>query len=175
MAISKERKKDLVGKYKTLLENNSGMILTNYIGLSVKELEGLRRDIREVGGEFHVIKNTLADLAFKEAEITMPENALAGPTAIGFASEDIVNVAKAIVDLSKETEFLTIKGAIIDGVSYDGQQVRRLAELPPLPVVQAQLLGVLQAPASRIAGILAGSVRQVVNVVKAYSESVAAA
>lgn len=175
MAITKERKKDLVDQYKSLLDSNTGMILTNYIGLSVKELEGLRRDIREAGGEFHVVKNTLVDLALKEAEIPMPENALDGPTAIGFASEDIVGVAKAIVDLSKESEFLVVKGAVIDGVSYNSQQVRRLAELPALPIVQAQLLGVLQAPANRIASILAGSVRQVVNVVKAFSESEAVA
>ncbi len=175
MAISKERKQDLVSQYKSLAESNTAMIITNHSGLNVKQIESLRSQIRESGGEFHIIKNTLAALAFKEMELSLPEGALDGPTAIGFASEDVVDVAKAIVDLSKETEILSVKGAIIDGSLFDSRQVYRLAELPPLPVVQAQLLGLIQTPAGNIARALANSVRQVMNVLKAYSESEAPA
>ncbi|NIS82476.1 MAG: 50S ribosomal protein L10 [Anaerolineales bacterium] len=175
MAITKERKQALVTQYKELAKDNAALILTTYSGLSVKELESLRQQIREVGGEFHIIKNKLADLAFKEANVTLPDDALAGPTAIGFAAEDVVGVAKAIVDLSKETEFMAVKGAVIDGAIFDGQQVRRMAELPPLPVVRAQFLSMLQAPANRFAAIMTSSVRQVVDVVKAYADSEATA
>ncbi len=175
MAISKERKRDLVSQYKTLVESNSAMIITNYSGLSVKQIELLRSQIRETGGEFHIIKNKLAEIAFGEIELPLPEGALDGPTAIGFAPEDAVDIAKAIVDLSKETEILSVKGAIIDGVVFSDQQVHRLAELPPLPVVQAQLLSLIQTPAGNIARALASSVRQVMNVMKAYSDSEAPA
>jgi len=68
-------------------------------------------------------------------------------------------------------DFINVKGAVIDGVIYDELQVTRLANLPPLPMVRAQFLSMLQAPASRIAGVLAGSIRQVVSVLKAYSEA----
>ena len=171
MAISKEKKRDLVSQYKSLAESNTAMIITNYSGLNVKQIEILRSQIRESGGEFHIIKNTLAELAFKEIDISLPEGALDGPTAIGFASEDAVDIAKAIVDLSKDAEVLSIKGAIIDGSLFNSIQVLLFAELQPLPVVRAQLLGLIQTPAENIARALASSVRQVVNELNAYSDS----
>ena len=61
MAISKSRKEELVGQYKDLLENNDGIVITSYSGITVKELEGLRRNIRDLGGQFHIVKNTLMD------------------------------------------------------------------------------------------------------------------
>ena len=174
MAISKERKKALVTQYKELLSSNSALIMTAYSGLSVKEVQGLRLKIRDAGGSFHIVKNNLVERAFNEAGVPIPDGALMGPTAIGFTSEDVLGVAKAIVDLAREVEFVQVKGAVIDGVTYDDSQVRRLADLPPLPVVQAQMLSVIQAPARQLAGVLAGSARQLVNVLKAYSETEAA-
>jgi len=171
LAISKKRKLDLVSQYKSLAESNTAMIITNHSGLNVKQIESLRSQIRESGGEFHIVKNTLAALAFKEIDLDLPEDALDGPTSIGFASEDAVDVAKAIVGVSKDTEILSVKGAIIDGSLFNSRQVYQLAELPPLPVVRAQLLGLIQTPAGNIARALASSVRQVVNVLKAYSDS----
>lgn len=170
MAISKERKNELVAQYKEILSSNAALILTNYSGLSVKEIQGLRKDIREVGGEFHVIKNTLIKLAFEETGLSYPENALEGPTAIGVALEDIPGVAKAIVDLARETEIIKVKGAVIEGEVYDEVQVIRLADLPPLPIIQAQLIGLIQSPGGQVANLVAGSVRQALNVLKAYSE-----
>ena len=171
MAVSKERKKALVVQYQELLRSSNALVMTAYSGLSVKELEGLRHKIREVGGEFHIVKNNLAKRAFDEVGVPLPEGALVGPTAIGFAFEDVLGVAKAIVDLARQMDFINVKGAVIDGVIYDELQVTRLANLPPLPMVQAQLLSMLQSPASRIAGVLAGSIRQVACVLKAYSEA----
>lgn len=175
MAISKERKQALVTQYKELLSSNSALIMTAYSGLSVKEIQGLRSKIRDAGGSFHIVKNNLVERAFNEAGVPIPEGALMGPTAIGFASEDILGVAKAIVDLARDVEFVDVKGAVIEGVIYDNRQVIQMADLPPLPVVQAQLLSVIQAPARQLAGVLAGSARQLVSVLKAYSETEAAA
>ena len=174
MAISKERKQALVTQYKELLSSNSALIITAYSGLSVKEVQGLRSQIRDAGGSFHIVKNNLVERAFNEVGVPIPDGALIGPTAIGFTSEDVLAVANAIVDLAREVEFVQVKGAVIDGVIYDDNQVRRLADLPPLPVVQAQMLSVIQAPARQLAGVLAGSARQLVNVLKAYSETEAA-
>ena len=174
MAITKERKKLLVGQYQTLMEQANGMIITSYSGLTMKELEGLRRQIREVGGEFHIVKNTLLDLAAQNAGLTLPEGTLDGTTAIGFAEDELSIVAKAIVDLSRETDTIWLKGGLIEGEVFDADAIVRFADLPPLPVVQAQLLGLLSTPATRIAGALSGSLRQVASVFKAYSESEAA-
>jgi large subunit ribosomal protein L10 len=175
LAISKELKEVLVDKYKRLISENSAVILTSNSGLSVKEMEGLRKNIREVGGEFLVVKNTLVKRAFDETDTPMPEGGLEGTTAIGATTEDVIGLAKAIVDLSREVDTFTIKGAIIDGDVVETTRIRMLADLPPLPVLQSQLLSVLQAPAARVAGVLNGSVRQVVTVIKAYAKKEPAA
>ena len=171
LAISKDKKRELVTKYLELASSSKGMIMTSFSGLSVKQTESLRRQIREVGGTFHIVKNTLAKRAFEEAGLKLPEGALDGTTAIGFAEEDITDLAKAIVNVARETELLQVKGGLVEGVIYSAKQVLRLADLPSLPVVQAQLLGLLQAPASRVAGALKGSVRQVAAVIGAFAKS----
>jgi large subunit ribosomal protein L10 len=84
-------------------------------------------------------------------------------------------VAKALTAFAKDSEFVKVKGAVLGRQVLTSQEVEALAELPPLPVVRAQLLGLLKMPASRLAGVIAGGVRQVVNVVKAYSEKEAPA
>jgi len=175
LAITREQKEKLVTQYKDILSRNAALIFTEYAGLSVKEIEDLRGRIREVGGEFYVIKNSLVERALADIGLSQPEGSLDGPTAIGATDEDITGLAKAIVDLSKETKVFQVKGAVIDGEIFDSARVKSLAALPPMPVIQAQLLSMLQAPASQIAGVLSSSVRQVVSVVKAYSEKEAAA
>ena len=175
MAITREQKEELVAQYKDIFNRNTALIFTENTGLSVKELEELRGRIREIGGEFYVIKNTLAKLAIDDLEMPQPEGSLDGPTSIGATSEDVTGLAKAIVDLTKETKAFQVKGAVIDGEIFDSARVKSLAALPPMLVIQAQLLSMLQAPASQITRLLSGSVRQVVTVVKAYSEKEAAA
>jgi large subunit ribosomal protein L10 len=171
LAISKEKKSELVQQYKDWLNDSSGIVLASYSGITVKELEGLRRKIREIGGEFHVVKNTLFQLALQDSELDLPQEMLQGTTAIGFASEDIPGLAKAVSDLARESAAMDIKGGVVDRVVYNGSQMKNLAELPPLPILQAQLLSMIQAPASRVAMALASSVRQLVNVTKAYADS----
>ena len=175
LAITREQKEKLVAQYKDILNRNTALIFTEYSGLSVKELEELRGRIREIGGEFYVVKNTLAKRAIEDIGLPQLEGGLDGPTAIGVTDEDVTGLAKAIVDLARATKVVQVKGAVIDGEIFDSARVKILAALPPMPVIQAQLLSVLQAPASQIARALSGSVRQVVSVVKAYSEKEAAA
>lgn len=175
MAISRERKEELVEEYKELLQRSAGIIISSHSGLTVNAAEELRSKIRQVGGEFHIVKNSLMKLAMEGEGVPIPDGSLEGTTAVGFADEDIPGVAKAIVDLSKEAEVVRIKAGIVRGSVYDNKQIERLAELPSLNVLQAQLLGLIEAPASKLAGVMQGSVRQVVDVVKAYSETEEAA
>jgi len=171
LAISKQKKEELVAQYLEVLGRSTAVIMAETSGLTVKETEGLRNKIREMGGEYYVVKNTLIKRAFEEAGWQVPENGFEGPTAIGVASEDIPALAKAIVDLSKEKESFRVKSAIIDGEAFTGGQIISLAELPPMPVLQAQLLGVLTMPASRLAGVFAASARQLLNVLQAHVDS----
>lgn len=174
MAISKARKEELVEKYGDLLGNSRAIILTSYSGVPVKDLESLRRKVREVDGEFHIVKNTLIQRVFDEKGFSIPDEMLVGTTAIGFANEDVPGVAKAILDLSRDSGTMEIKGGMIEKTLYDSSKIVQLAELPPLPVMRAQLLSQIQSPGTRIALALANSVRQIINVTKAYSESGAA-
>lgn len=171
MAISRERKEELVAEYRELLAGSRGILFSSYSGIGVRELEALRAQIREAGGSFHVVKNSLISIALEEQGVPIPDGSLEGTTAVGFAVDDIPAVAKALVDIAKEGETLQIKAAIVDGTIYGGAKVRRLAELPPLDVVRGQLMGVLQAPGRRVASTLASAVRQVLNVVNAYAQT----
>jgi len=171
VSVTRERKQEMVQTYRKWLEGSAGLILTSYSGISVRGLDDLRRKVREAGGEFHIVKNRLMAIALREAGIELPAEALEGATAVGFAGADVPAVAKAIVEVARQAETLRLKAGLVEGRVYDARQVERLAELPPLPIVRARLLGLFQTPAGRVAGVVAGSVRQVVNVMKAYSET----
>ncbi len=170
MAISKNRKKEIVAEYAAWIKRSQAMILAEYKGLPMSELDILRSKMRDTGGEFHVIKNTLGQLAFKETGLPLPEKLFEGSTAIGFAFDDAPAVAKMLTDYVKSSDFLKIKGGYLGAQVMNAAQVKSLADLPPLPVVRAQLLGVLQAPGSRIARTLAEPGRRVAAILKAYAE-----
>jgi large subunit ribosomal protein L10 len=168
LAVSKERKKEIVSTYQDWLGDSQAVFLAEYIGLSVKDMDALRDKVREVGGEFHVIKNTLGKIAFEESGYEVPEDLFLGSTAAGFAFDDAAAMAKALSDFSKSVGFLKIKGGYLEKNRVEVDQIQTLAELPPLPVVQAQLLGTIMAPASQLARVLAEPARQVAAVFGAY-------
>ena len=174
MAITKKRRAELVQEYSDLLKKSEAMIITSYFGVNVKGIETLRGKVREASGEFHVVKNTLTALALKQAGLPVPEAMLSGSSAVGFAFTDVPGVAKAITDFAKDSEFVKVKGAVMGSKVLDTRQVEALASLPPLPVMRAQLLGLINTPATRLTGTIASGVRQVINVVKAYADKEAA-
>lgn len=170
MAISKKRRSELVSEYSELVKKSEALVIASYSGLPVKGVDQLRRKVRDASGEFHVVKNTLAAIAIKEAGLPVPEDLLAGSSAIAFAFSDVPGVAKVMSDFAKDSEFVKVKGAVMGKDLLNAKDVSALASLPPLPVVRAQLLGLINTPATRLAGTVASGVRQVVNVVKAYSD-----
>ncbi len=175
MAISEKHKQELVAEYQEWLGKSRAVILTEYTGLTMKDVDNLRGKIREAGGEFHVIKNTLARLAFEQAGLPVPRELFEGSTAAGFAFEDAPAMAKVMADFAKSAEFVKIKGGYLDNRPISVKQVIALAELPPLPVMRAQLLGTILAPASHLARTLAEPARQLASVFKAYADRETAA
>jgi large subunit ribosomal protein L10 len=170
LAISKKRKEELVAQYIDWLNRSQAMFVTDYVGLSMKDIDELRGKIREVGGEFHIIKNTLSKVAFDKAEVELPDEFLEGATAIAFAFQDTPGTAKAISELAREFDFVKIKGGYLNRQPIGAADVKALAELPPLPVIRAQLLGTLMAPANKLARVLSEPARQVAAVIKAHAE-----
>lgn len=174
MALSKERKEELVAKYETWIKESEAIFLTEYSGLDMAAIDDLRGNVREAGGEFHIMKNRLAKLAFKAAGLEVPEEYLLGSTAVGIAYEDAPAVAKAIVDFAKDAEVVKIKGGFFSGDHVSGDDIIRLAKLPPLPVVRGQLLALFNTPATQLSRLLAEPGRQIAQILKAFADSGAA-
>ena len=175
MAISKERKEAVLAQYRDWLKRSQAVILVEYAGASMKDMDNIRAKIRDTGGEFHVVKNTLVRRAFAESGLTLSESALEKSTAISFAYADPAATAKALSDVSKSMQFIKVKGGFVGAQVLSAAQVKALAELPPLPAVRAQLLGVLQAPAGKLVRTLAEPARSLAAVLRAHAEKAPAA
>ena len=174
LAISREKKEQLVAQYSQWIEESEAFVLTKYIGLSVSELDELRRNIREENGNFHIVKNTLMKIAFEDAGLEFDQDLFIGDTAIGYAVENMTGLAKALVDFAEESEYLQMKTGYFNGERVSIDDVKRLAEVPPLPVLRSQLLSALLAPATKLASTLSEPGRQLAGVLKAYADQDAA-
>lgn len=170
MAISKERKDELVSEYKELLQQSSAIFLTQYGGLTVKELEALRIKISDVNGQISVTKNTLLRIALEETERVPPNELLNGQVATSFALGEAPALAKVLVDQAKASDKLKIVGGMLGNRALTPAEIEALATLPSLDQLRAQILGLINAPAQGIASAVANGVRQVVNVLDAYAK-----
>ncbi len=171
MAITKERKQELVTHYLEWLKQSQAVILTEYIGLNMKQIDELRGKIREAGGEFHVVKNTLSKVAFDQYGLPSSEQMLTGSTAAVFAFKDPPAMAKVMTDYARaNADFVKIKGGYLNLRMMSPEDVTALANMPPLSVMRARLLGTLLAPASKLVRVLAEPARQVAAVIKSYAE-----
>jgi len=175
LAISKERKEEVLRQYADWLKRSQAVVLVEYTGVKMKDLDNIRAKIRESGGEFHIVKNTLVRRAFANSGLELPKDYLVKSTAISFAFTDPASTAKALSDATKGSEFVKVKGGFMSGQLLNAAQVKALAEMPPLPVVRAQLLGVLQAPAGKLVRTIAEPARGLAAVIKAFTEKAPAA
>lgn len=170
MAITKEQKNELISQYSEWVSRSKALILMEYIGLTMKDIDALRAKVREAGGEFHIVKNTLIKKAFQQAGLPIPGGVLKDSTAIAFAFNDAAAMAKTMTEFAKSSDFVKIKYGYLDKQNISPDGVKSLADLPPLPVMRAQLLGTLLAPASQLVRLLAEPGRQVAAVIKAKYE-----
>lgn len=123
-------------------------------GLDVTTVQKLRRDLRKVGGEYKVAKNTLAKLAIRDTSFSELDPAFKGPTGIVFGYADPVSVAKVLVKFSEDHNKLSISAGVLEKQLLKPEDVKQLAELPSREVLLAQLMGLLQAPASQLVRLL---------------------
>jgi large subunit ribosomal protein L10 len=168
LAITRERKEQLVAEYKEQLKDSEGIIVTGYRGLTMANLTEIRHSLRPLGASARVVKNRLLALALHDAGLSVPAEWLTDPTAVSFCSDEVPAVAKALRDATKTFESLQIKGGVVGTSVLSADQVSAIADLPPRPVLLAQVLGTINAPGGQIAGVIANSVRQILNVVQAY-------
>ncbi len=150
----------IVTEVKERMEQSSAVLVTEYRGLTVKELAELRRALRPAGGAYKVYKNSLVRRAADDAGVELGEH-LVGPTALAFTEQtpegepgDVVTVAKVLRDFAKTNPALLIKGGYFDGKAIDAEGVKALADVEPREVLLAKLAGLMAAPMQQFAGLL---------------------
>ncbi len=167
--MDRTEKQNLVASLKGTFEGANLVVITRQSGLTVAESTQLRRQIREAGASFKVTKNRLARLALEGTKFAELAPMFTGPTAIA-VSQDPVAAAKVVVNFAKANEKLVLVGGALDGKVLDINAVKSLAALPSLDELRAQLVGMLQTPATRIARVLNAPAGQVARVFAAYAE-----
>jgi large subunit ribosomal protein L10 len=149
--------------------------ITEYRGMTVSQIAALRRQLRDVGGEYKVYKNTLARFGAAQAGLEGLSDLLVGPTAIAFVSGDSAGVAKTLRDAAKANPLLIIKGGTMDGRVLSAKDIDALAELPSRDVLLSMFAGALQAPLVKTAGLLQALPRNMAYGLKALIDQKEAA
>ena len=175
MALSRDKKQEVLDQYKQWMDNSQAVVLVEYLGIKMADFDAIRAKVRDTGGEFHVVKNTLARKVLEDKGMTVPVGYLEKSTAMVFAFKDAAATTKVLTEATNKMEAIKLKGGFLDMQTLNAAQVKALAELPPLPVVRAQLLGVLQAPASKLVRTLAEPARSLASVIRAYADKAQAA
>jgi large subunit ribosomal protein L10 len=152
--------------------NSSAVVLTEYRGLTVKQLTELRRSL---GGNasYAIVKNTLTKIAAKEAGVEGLDISLTGPSAIAFVKGDPVETAKGLRDFARTNPLLVIKGGVLEGKSLTADEVRRLADLESREVLLAKLAGAMKAPLSGAVSLFAAPLSQTARVLDALRQKAA--
>lgn len=170
MAITRERKGELVSEYTERLRRSQAVIVSEYRGLTTKQLQELRRELRSSSSEMLVTKNTLIARALNEVGMPAPDQLFSGPTAITFCYGEVAAPAKALNKWARDSKILVVKGGVLGHSVFDQSGVEQLADLPGREQLLGQMVGVMQAPISGFVNVLAGTLRGLVNVLNGRME-----
>jgi len=151
--MSKEKKKIYIKEMKDFFSKTSSIFVTHYQGLTVKEIDGLKSEMRKYGILFKITKNRITKLALEGTKFKKLENLFSGPTAVAF-SEDAITSAKILTKFAKNNSNLKIIGGIMDDEPLSLEEVAKIATLPTLNEARAKITGILTLPAKNIMSIL---------------------
>ena len=151
--ISKEKKQSYIKEMTTQFDKSEAVIVAHYQGLTVKQLDELRKKMREHGIQFKITKNRITKLALEQTRCKDLSNLFKGPTAVAL-SQDAITSAKILTKFSKDNEKLKILGGIMGNDILDVAGVQNVATLPTLDEARAKIVGILRSPAQKIASIL---------------------
>lgn len=172
--MDRAEKENLVASLHRTFSESAVVLVTHYSGLTVAEIGDLRKRMRDAGAGLKVTKNRLTRLALEDTRYGSLADLFKGPTAIAYAS-DAVAAAKVAVGYAKTNPKLVLLGGSVSGQLLDGEGVKALAALPSLDELRGQLIGLLNAPATRVAGVLQAPAGQLARVLSAYGEKSEAA
>jgi len=173
--LPKQEKIDLVSQLSEQVKQSSALLMTDYRGLTVKEITEIRKSLRSTGAQYAVVKNTLFHLATKDVVEEGISELLAGPTAVVFVQNDAVGAAKALSDFAKTHKELEIKGGYMEGKVLNAAQIVALSKIPPREVLISQMLGAFQSPIAGFVGTLQGVLSEFVFTLQAVGDKKAAA
>lgn len=165
-----EQKKQQVAELSEAFKAANVGVLVNYSGITVENDTKLRKQLREAGCQYKVVKNTLLHLAFEQAGIEGLDEQLTGTTAIAYSENGYTDAPKILSDYSKDNENFQIKAGFIDGAAVDSHSISALAKLPPKEVLIAQVLGGFNAPIQGFANVLNGTMRGLVVALNAIAQ-----
>jgi large subunit ribosomal protein L10 len=165
----RQDKERIVSELAERLKGSQNLLVADYRGLTMPEIDELRTKLLETGARFSVVKNTLTRLAAEQAGIKELLELIDGPTAIAFidAEGDPAAAAKILNDTARAHDVLVIRGGLLEGDTVSDVEVKRLATLPPADVLRAQFAGAVAAPLTTIVGLFTAPLRDLVNVLDA--------
>ena len=165
----RSEKERVVEQLAERLRSTDTLMVADYRGLTMPEIDELRTRLLEAGARFTVVKNTLTRRAAEEAGTTDVLELIDGPTAIAFleADGDPVAVAKVLNETSRANDVLVIRGGLLEGTVVGDAEIKRLATLPPADVLRAQLVGAVTAPLTTVVGLFTAPLRDLVGVIDA--------
>ena len=165
----RQEKERIVKELADRLKSSDTLLIADYRGLTMPEIDELRSKLLETGARFSVVKNTLTRLAAEEAGVKQLLDFIDGPTAIAFidAEGDPAAAAKILNDTARAHDVLVIRGGLLEGDTVSDVEIKRLATLPPADVVRAQFAGAVAAPLTTIVGLFTAPLRDLVNVLDA--------
>ena len=175
--MKKEDKAKVVEELTERLRSSDTLLVADYRGLTMPQIDALRSRLIESGAKFSVVKNTLgrraAEAAGSEALLTLLE----GPSAIAFleADGDMVAAAKALADMARDSKILAIRGGVLQGRPMSAEEVETLAKLPPLDVLRGQVLGAIIAPLTVLLGLVTAPVQNLLGLIDARIEQLGGA
>jgi large subunit ribosomal protein L10 len=170
LAITREKKEELVSRYRDQLSRSSAVVFTNYKGVNVAQLRSLRNKLKEQNTTCMIVKNKLFNIALGEMGLAQPEELLNSTNAIVFVGEDIGKGVKALKDWIKEAKVLEIRGAVLEKSILNAAQAESLSDLPTKEQTLAMVLGAINAPASTLARMINAPSSSLARVINAYVE-----
>ena len=159
-----QAKAESIERFKARLAGTTAAVLTEYRGLTVRQLSELRKQLRAASAEYRVVKNRLARIALEGSPLASLRPHLTGPTAFVLGRQDAAAVARAVATFARANPAFQLRAAVIDGQLLEAAAIRTVAELPSRDTLRGQLVGAVQGPMAGLVGLLQAPQRQLVHV-----------
>ncbi len=174
--MQKSDKEQVVAELTERLRTSTTLLVADYRGLTMTDVDELRSKLLEHGARFSIVKNTLTRRAAEAAGADSLLALLEGPTAIAFLETegDMIAAAKALSDAARTTRILAIRGGVMEGRAISADEVESLAQLPPLDVLRGQVLGAVTAPLTTIVGLFSAPLQNLIGLIDARIEQLEA-